>query len=187
MEIWVNQETLLEISQNIFNPIVGASKNFDRNTITKNSYESWSKSVTNIKEIKKSIENIQLLHMKSVQLIKENNNRSENLLARYSNKPQPTTVNIAQLSTETNRILKRLLNISPEDSKSEIRENTEKLKTLGKHIPRDELQNFIEARSTIFDCAIRGAIKSHNQMKSIDEIRDFIIKKFVLKRNYDKN
>lgn len=97
---------------------------------------------------------------------------------------------MTQLSTETNRILKRLssfrTNIFSEDSKSEVRENIGKIRTLGERIPRDGIQNFIEALSTIFYGAIREAIESPRQMKSMDEICDFITEKFVLKGNYYK-
>ena len=85
------------------------------------------------------------------------------------------TVNTADLSAETTKILKRLLNISSDDSTLEIRKNIEKLRMYGNRIAKQELPNFIESLPTIFDRVIGDAIESI-KIVLMDEVCDFLIK-----------
>lgn len=88
---------------------------------------------------------------------------------------------MAQLRTETRRVLERIQNSSSDDPKNEILEIVEKLSNYGKRIPDEEIKNFIKSLSIIFDCSIREAIEEQKPMDNIDQICDFILKKFVLK------
>lgn len=157
-------------------------------------YRDWVDLQRQVSELKKTAGHTIIFQEAILNVAQENNNIVDKTIGRHQEylkrKAQIITENMAcantvDLSAETNKILKRLPNISSEDSKSEIRENIEKLRMYGKRIPEKEVQSFIESLATIFDCAIREAVDSAN-VSSIDELCDFVIKKFVLKGNYDK-
>lgn len=99
---------------------------------------------------------------------RENNRIVDEIIVKYQ--PQKQTdkpylhicqqihtkaINMAKLSLDTNKTLKRKPNISSEDSKWEIRENVERLRNYWKQVAQEEVQGFIQALSTIFDCTIR--------------------------------
>lgn len=122
------------------------------------------------------ISNIVKLH-----IIKENIN--------FQNKYRFEIVNcftMTNLSSETQRILKRLSNTSSEDPKNEIRENVKRFRQYGQRVPSHEMKNFIKAIAINFHCAIRDAIKSQDKMNTADEICEFIIEKFLFKEHYEK-
>ena len=158
-------------------------------------YHSWIELQRQVRDLKKTTEYSYILHESSLNIARENNNTLDKNLEKYQQicskrktefaTRKMATANITELSSDTNKILKRLPNISSEDPKSEIRENVEKLRMYGKRIPEKEIKNFIESLATIFDCAIREALES-TKIDSIDELCDLVIKKFVLKGNYDK-
>lgn len=167
--------------------------------ITKKGYENyknWRKLDQEILQIKRHTEQINAYHFKNLETTKGNNKILDNILHKYQFRPgvsanfrlqnsNTTTINMVALSPNTNKILKRIPNISSEDSKSEIRENVEKLRTFARQIPENEIPGFIEALATNFDCAIREALEVE-RLNTIDEMCDLIVKKFVLKGNYDK-
>ena len=84
--------------------------------------------------------------------------------------------NMATLSNDTYKILKRITNIASDDSKNEIRENIEKLWNLGKRIPEKEVNDFLVALAILFDCSIKEAIENKQQLKCYPDFRTRIIK-----------
>ena len=157
-------------------------------------YKDYLKLQSNISDLKARANELFMVHEQHLNFAKENTKILDETLGKYKKHPSEgsgnvfrskNTINMAVLSAETNKILKRIPNISSEDPKSEIRENVEKLRHFGKRVPQKEASNFIESLSTIFDCAIREAVESA-EIESIDDLCDLIIKKFVLKGNYDK-
>lgn len=93
---------------------------------------------------------------------------------------------MAPMSSETHKCLKKCPNISSDDSRNDIRENVEKLRMLGKQIPSDDVQQFIQAIAPNFDCEIRDAIRNEDKLETIDQICDYIIQKYVLKGNFNQ-
>lgn len=90
------------------------------------------------------------------------------------------------LSDLTNKLLKKCPNISSEDTRAELRENVEKLRTIGQQVPEREVEGFVRAICPNFNCEIREAIESEPDLVTIDQICDFILHKFVLKGNFVK-
>lgn len=93
---------------------------------------------------------------------------------------------MATLNEQTYKILKKCPNISVDDSKHETRENVEKIRSLSRQIPEEDIKGFIEAIKSNFDCEIREAIENEKGLDTVDKICDFVIQKFLLKGNFDQ-
>ena len=160
------------------------------------------------KEIKNNLKALDILTSRNKEVLTDIRNKTENIIQDlanevlspsksaqssyfaasniYTQSKTKNPTNMSNLSSDTYKILKRIPNISSDDSKNEIRENIEKLRNFGKRIPKTEIKEFLEALAPLFDCSIREAIEEEKEMTSIDEICDFVLKKFVLKGNFEK-
>lgn len=94
--------------------------------------------------------------------------------------------NMTLLSEQASKVLKKCPNISAEDSRHDIRENTEKLRNLGNQIVAEDVKAFIEAIAPNFDCEIRDALNNETGLDTIDKICDFVIQKYVLRGNFNE-